>query len=44
MTSENSEEIKKVTDFVASALPMNPCLEEDRPKGSEEGEGMAEVT
>ena len=21
-----------------------PCLEEDRPKGSEEGEGMAEVT
>ena len=25
-------------------LSMNPCLEEDRPKGSEEGEGMAEVT
>ena len=44
MTSENSEEIKEVTDFVASALPMNPCLEEDRPKGSEEGEVMAEVT
>ena len=44
MTSENSEEIKEVTDFVASALLMNPCLEEDRPKGSEEGEGMAEVT
>ena len=42
MTSENSEEIKEVTDFVASALPMNPCLEEDRPKGSEDGEGMAE--
>ena len=44
MTSENSEEIKEVTDFVASALLMNPCLEEDRPKGSEEGEGMAEKT
>ena len=44
MTSENSEEIKEVTDFVASALLMNPCLEEDRPKGSEEGEGIAEVT
>ena len=25
-------------------LSMNPCLEEDRPKGSEEGEGMVEVT
>ena len=23
MTSENSEEIKEVTDFVASALPVN---------------------